>query len=43
MQPHLYPDNGILWQIQDAGSLVGDVGIIRGDSKEDQSNKALTE
>ena len=43
MQPYLYPADGILWQTQDGGSLVGSVGIAHGNSKEDQSTKILTE
>ena len=43
MQPHLYPADGILWQVQDGSSLVGSVGITRGNSKEDESTKTFTE
>ena len=43
MQPHLYPADGILWQAQDGGVLVGSVGITRGNRKEDESAKILTD
>ena len=39
MQPHLYPADGILLQVQDGGNLVGSVGILRGNSKEDESTR----